>query len=110
MVGEVDGDRRLMARLAGRLFSEAARSLREGIGEYDPLRFDDLAIDALLPFLGSLGRAHAEAPGTADPEVHVADRAGEDVRAPPAHQVLRLAPGFEDDASRRVEDSGDDEL
>src|SRR5882757_10070600 len=109
MVGEVDGDRRLMTRLPS---AEAGDSVHifEGVAEDDPLRFNDLAIHALLPLLGPLGRAHAEAPAATDPEIHLADRAGEAVRAPPAHQMFRLAPGLEDDASRGVEDSGDDEL
>src|SRR5579864_1072055 len=110
MIGEGHGDLRLMARLAGRLFTESARSFREGIGEYDPLWFDDLAIHALLPFVDSVGRAHAKAPSATDLEVHLADRAGIAMRSPPAHQVLRLAPRFEDDAAWRVEDSGDGEL
>src|SRR5579864_6355462 len=110
MIGEGHGDLGLMARLAGRLLTEAARSFREGIGEYDPLWFDDLAIHALLPFVDSLGPAHAKAPSATDLEVHLADRAGIAMRSPPSHQVFGLAPCFEDDASRRVEDSGDGEL
>src|SRR5690349_9379371 len=78
MVGEVDGDRRLMTRLPS---AESGDSVHifEGVAENDPLRFDDLAIHAPLPFLVPLGRAHAEAPTAADPEIHFADRAGEAV-------------------------------
>src|ERR1700747_1436180 len=69
VVGEVDGDRRLMTRLPS---TQAGDSIHifEGVADDDPLRFDDLAIHALLPFLVSLGRAHAEAPAAADPEIH----------------------------------------
>src|SRR5258708_19484699 len=62
MIVEVHGHGRLMTRLAFRIFSEAARSFREGIGEHEPLRLDDLPIHTLLPLLDSVRQPHAESP------------------------------------------------
>src|ERR1700676_974769 len=110
MVVEVHGHDRLMAGLAFRIFSEAARSFREGIGKHEPLRLDDLAIHSLLPFVDSAGLAHAEAPTAAGAEIRLADCELAAVRPPPSHQMFRLAPRLEDELAGRVEDSRDNEL
>ena len=66
-----------------------------GEGEDDALRLDDFAIDAALPVIGALRRAHAEAVGAADADVHLAVDRGEALRSPPARDVLRLRPRLE---------------
>src|SRR5262249_52464086 len=87
-----------------------AVGILSGEREDDPLRLDDLAIDAALPVLAALRRAHAEAVGAADADVHVAVNRGEPLRAPPAGDVLRLRPRLERQPARRVDQAGYHEL
>src|ERR1700730_16446469 len=81
-----------------------------GKSKYEALRLDHLAVDALLPILGSLGGAHAEAKGAARPDVHIAISRDEALRPPPARDTIGLGPRLEYQTARRIEDASDDEL
>src|SRR4029077_5883953 len=58
----------------------------------EALRLDHLAVDALLPMLGTLGRAHADTKGSTRPDIHVVINGREALRPPPARYPIGLGP------------------
>ena len=84
--------------------------VRECVGEDDPLRRHDLAIDPPAPIVAALGPAHAEVSDAARADIRLAERRGEAVWSPPADEMLGFGPGLEDEAARRINDAGNNEL
>jgi hypothetical protein len=84
--------------------------LLPGEGEDQALGFDDFAVDAALPVIGALRRAHAEPEGAARPDIHVVGDRREALRSPPQRQLVGLDPRLEDDWARRVEHPGQRQL
>src|SRR5206468_12019818 len=81
-----------------------------GKGDDQPFRLGDLAIDALLPVLGPVGRALADAKGASGSDVHCAMKRGKALRTPPARCAIGLGPGLENERSRGIEDAVNDEF
>src|SRR5260370_12182630 len=87
---------------AGHVFKDA--------GPDNSLCRDDFPIDTVRVMLPAAGGAHAQAITATYAEVHLADRQREVVGAEPVHHVLGFAPRLEDERSRCVEDSRDNQL
>ena len=83
--------------------------ISKGVRVDDPLRRDDLAVDARAPVVLSLRRSHAIEKDAAHAEVGLEDRRREASRPPPAPHLLRVRPGFPNTFLRRVEDARNDD-
>src|SRR5207302_5695181 len=79
-------------------------------GKDEALRLDNLAVDALLPMVGALGRAHADAKGPARPDIHIAISRHEALWSPPARCAIGLCPRLKHEMARRIEDPCDDQF
>src|SRR5262249_36432841 len=100
-LGEADRKYGLVAAVAFRVLP--------GPGAGDALGWSDLAIDAAQTAIGAFGRAHPHEEAAAGAEIDLALRQREAARAPPAGEMLGLAPDLERERARRIEHAGDRE-
>src|SRR5205085_11977293 len=73
------------------------------------LRRDDLAVDAVLPVILSVGRAHLGTPSAANPLIHLDKQKRKPFRPPPMLRLAGVRPDFPDKIARRVETALDDQ-
>jgi hypothetical protein len=69
----------------------------------DPHIGHDFAEDPAHRIIGPIGTAHHQMEFAADTGLHLADRAGEGLRPPPAGEMGRFHPAFVDERARRRE-------
>jgi hypothetical protein len=89
---------------------DVAVRIRESIGEDNPLRRNDFAVDSGAPVVLPFGRAHAVEVGAAHAQIHPADRGREAFRPPPTLDELRRGPCLPDQIAGDVETAYDDQF
>jgi hypothetical protein len=74
-----------------------------GCSPHEPFRFDDLFEEAVDRDPHSVGRLHHMMPGSAGPQVHLADEVGEARSAVPLSDVFWIGDSGPDQCTRRIE-------
>jgi hypothetical protein len=75
------------------------------VGEYQPLRWSNLAELAFHRIVIAVRPVHHDAQGAAHAHIERVDGTGEAARPKPLGHHLRVRPGFPNQVSRRIEDA-----
>lgn len=102
---ECDGDKSFVAGYVARL-----RVVLPSVGEGEPFRADNLLIDSVHEVLRTLGRPHAGAPLSTDPQIHGGLDNRELGGAHPFSDMFRFGPTAEDTIPRGFVSAGDRDL